>query len=159
MVPVKQVRDSPPSSRTGPAESKGADALRSAALVAMRNAYAPYSGFKVGAAVVNEAGRVFAGANVENSSYGLTVCAERSAIFQAIAAGSEHIGMLAIVADSATPAPSCGACRQVLSEFAEDAIIISYTLSGLSRMWSLSELLPVPFGKAALARSRTAQTR
>jgi cytidine deaminase len=95
-------------------------ALLKAAARAARNAYAPYSHFHVGAAIISEDGRVFSGCNIENASYGLTICAERNAIAAAISAGVRRISAIAIVADGTTPAFPCGACRQVLAEFAPD---------------------------------------
>lgn len=96
--------------------------LLAAAREARHHAYAPYSGYAVGAAVYCEDGRIFTGANVENASYGLTVCAERVAIFRAVSEGARRISALAIVTqDGGTP---CGACRQVLAEFADEDLVI-----------------------------------
>jgi cytidine deaminase len=95
-------------------------ALLKTAARAARNAYAPYSHFHVGAAIVSEDGRVFSGCNVENASYGLTICAERNAMAAAVSAGIRRISAIAIVADGTTPEFPCGACRQVLAEFASD---------------------------------------
>jgi len=111
-------------------------------------AYAPYSDFKVGAAVLTADGSVFTGCNVENASYGLTICAERAAIFAAVAAGHKDITALAIVADADKPVSPCGACRQVLAEFARGAEVFSANLSGGKRSWKTEELLP----DAAFAR-------
>jgi cytidine deaminase len=95
--------------------------LLAAAAAAMRNAHAPYSKFRVGAAVRTEDGRIFAGCNVENASYGLTICAERNAVFAAVAAGAKRIAAVAITASGPQPPFPCGACRQVLAEFAGPA--------------------------------------
>src|SRR6516162_4778763 len=96
-----------------------------AARAASERAYCPYSHFPVGAAVLTEAGRVFAGCNVENASYGLTVCAERSAVFQAVAAGERHVRAVVIYTPTPRPTAPCGACRQVLNEFGPDALVVS----------------------------------
>lgn len=107
-------------------------------------AYAPYSGFKVGAAVENSGGAVFGGCNVENLSYGLSICAERAAIFAAIAAGSAELVALAVVTDVPVPATPCGACRQVAAEFGIKKVILC-NLKGDKREVSLADLLPDAF--------------
>lgn len=107
---------------------------------ARENAYAPYSGFAVGAAVLGIDGRVFCGANVENLSYGLTMCAERVAVGAAVAAGVRGIVRVAVVADSAVPISPCGACRQVLAEFGEPELVLASRLEAV--VFSLAELLP-----------------
>ena len=110
------------------------------------NAYAPYSLFAVGAAVLTAAGRIFTGCNVENASFGLTVCAERIAIFKAITNGEERIAAVAIVAGGDLPAKPCGACLQVMSEFGgPDTIIVCATPEGRREDYRLSDLLPKPF--------------
>src|ERR1700722_3351278 len=106
------------------------------------NAYAPYSRFKVGAAILTGTGKVFAGVNVENASYGLTICAERSAIFAAVAAGETDVVSVAIATDGTEPTLPCGACRQVLSEFGESIQIIASTVDGKVQQFDLKELLP-----------------
>jgi cytidine deaminase len=108
------------------------------------HAYAPYSKFSVGAALETADGRVFTGCNVENISYGLTCCAERTAIFSALAAGASGFLHLVIVADSKTPVSPCGACRQVLAEFAPDLEITSANLQQHSFSANLRDLLPRP---------------
>ncbi|SDX74977.1 cytidine deaminase [Acetomicrobium thermoterrenum DSM 13490] len=113
--------------------------------VAMRgreNAYAPYSGFSVGAALLAQSGRIYAGCNVENSSYGLTICAERVALCSAVAQGERVFEMMIICADSIVP--PCGACLQVMAEFG-DMEIISFDMEGKFQRNRLSELLPQSF--------------
>ena len=106
------------------------------------HAHAPYSLFQVGAALESENGKVFSGCNVENISYGLTICAERNAVFAAVAAGACSFRRIVIVADSKEPVTPCGACRQVLSEFSENMEIISMNLQGKEFRATLAELLP-----------------
>src|SRR5438105_687248 len=117
------------------------DALLQAAWQAQKNAYVPYSHFAVGAAVLGESGKTYGGANVENASYGLTVCAERVAIFSAIAAGERAIGAIAVVGSAQTVTPPCGACRQVLSEFGAGIPVIGESPTGERRSWTIESLL------------------
>jgi cytidine deaminase len=124
--------------------------LVAAATAARERAYAPYSRFQVGAALLDDAGRVHAGANVENASYGLTVCAERSAIFAAVSGGVRRFVALAVVTSISPPATPCGACRQVLREFAPDLEIVTANLAGERRFTDLATLLPESFGPEAL---------
>jgi cytidine deaminase len=114
------------------------------ASAARLRAYAPYSNFAVGAAVQCKSDTVFAGSNIENISYGLTICAERIAISSAVAAGEREFVALAVVADTTEPIVPCGACRQFLAEFAPDLIIVSATLRGDQKIENLSHLLPDP---------------
>ncbi len=107
-----------------------------------KQAYAPYSKFQVGAALESDEGKIFGGCNVENISYGLTICAERNAVFSAIASGVRSFRRIVIVADSKEPVTPCGACRQVLSEFSEDMEVISINLQGHEFRATLTELLP-----------------
>jgi cytidine deaminase len=121
------------------------DPLISAALQARENAHAPFSNFKVGAAVEDATGRIHSGCNVENATYGLTVCAERIAIFKAISEGARGFKRVAVVADTDTLTPPCGACRQILWEFCGDVEIVLANLSGRSETLGLGELFPRPF--------------
>lgn len=116
-----------------------------AALAARRNAYAPYSKFRVGAAVLAGNGKIYTGSNVENASYGLTICAERVAVGKAVSAGQRNFIALAVVAPSATPFP-CGACRQVLAEFGDCVVVCADSRRPKRRhLQLLSELLPRSF--------------
>lgn len=126
-------------------------ALDAAALAAMRRAYAPYSDFPVGAALRSPDGRVFEGCNVENAAYGLGNCAERVALGAAVAAGAREFDLLVVASRDRRPAPPCGACRQVLAEFAPDLQVRSITSDGETAEWSLRELLPHAFGPNDLA--------
>jgi len=116
--------------------------LLSMARQARENAYAPYSKFAVGAALQTKGGRVFCGCNVENLSFGLSCCAERNAVFAAVAEGEREFDAIAIVADSKEPVTPCGACRQVLAEFNLDLEVCSGNLQGAIYTASLRELLP-----------------
>lgn len=113
-----------------------------AAIEVRKQAFAPYSQFAVGAALLDSEGGIHTGCNVENISYGLTLCAERGAVMSAVAAGRRSFVAIAIVADTAVPLSPCGACRQFLAEFAPDLKIVSATLTGKEELLSLSVLLP-----------------
>jgi cytidine deaminase len=117
------------------------------ARLAREKAYAPYSRFAVGAALLTEDGEIITGCNVENVSYGLTICAERVAAFTAVAAGRKIISGLALVADLPEPPTPCGACRQVLAEFAPKMWILCANLEGKQRIFRLTELLPEAFAE------------
>lgn len=119
------------------------------AIVARKKSYSPYSHFGVGAALVCEDGSIYEGCNIENASYGLTNCAERTAIFKAVSEGHTKFKVLAVVADTEGPCAPCGACRQVISEFEIPQIILS-NLKGNYRLVSLDELLPFRFGADSL---------
>ncbi len=125
------------------------DSLISAARTAQAHAYAPYSNFRVGAALESHDGAVFSGCNVENASYGLTICAERAAICAAVSAGVTRFRRAVVVSDVDPPAAPCGACRQVLAEFGLDLPIDGVGSRGTVR-WRLSDLLPVAFGPEQL---------
>jgi cytidine deaminase len=109
------------------------------------NALSRRSGFAVGAAIESDDGTVFGGCNVENSTYGLTVCAERVAIWKALSEGKRRFTAVAVVTGADEPTPPCGACRQVLWEFAGDVAVVSATTGGKRARWKLSELFPAPF--------------
>ena len=119
--------------------------LREAAMRALDNAHAPYSNFKVGAALLTRGGRVITGCNVENSAYGLAICAETLAVASAVSQGLTEFDEIAIASDDSEPTPPCGACRQVLNEFAPNISISSYTRDGKEASWTLEELLPHAF--------------
>jgi cytidine deaminase len=121
------------------------DALVAAARAARLLAYCPYSRFAVGAALEADDGRLFTGCNVENASYGLTICAERAAVLAAVGAGVRRFRRLVVVAEADPPVSPCGACRQVLMEFGADLAIESIGPTGRCQ-WTLAELLPKPFG-------------
>ncbi len=125
--------------------------LIEAAREASRAAYCPYSAFRVGAAVMSASGRIFSGCNVENASYGLTICAERNAVFQAVAAGETQL--VAVVVYTPTPVPTapCGACRQVLNEFGPEAEVWCVCDSEDAIRARLTDLLPRAFGPGNLA--------
>ena len=116
--------------------------LIGAAESARRNAYAPYSGFKVGAAILTQSANVFTGTNVENASFGLTMCAERAAVAAAVLAGERDFVSIAISTEGAEPAVPCGACRQVLAEFNPSIEITSMAAKGQTQNFRLNELLP-----------------
>ena len=121
------------------------DALIAAALAARENAFAPYSKFRVGAAIEDAEGRIHTGCNVENATYGLTVCAERVAVFKAISEGVRKFRRVAVAADTDRLTPPCGACRQILWEFCGDIEIVLVNLRGQTETYRLRDLFPKPF--------------
>ena len=133
-----------------PLDSSLVDRLVEAACHAREQAWAPYSGFRVGAAVA-AGGSVFIGCNVENAAYPLCVCAERHAIAAAVVAGITSIDGLAVVADTVEPAPPCGACRQVMAEFGDFPVIMASASNDRRVIVNVSELLPRAFGSGHLA--------
>jgi cytidine deaminase len=126
--------------------------LITAAFDAVKHAYCPYSRYKVGAAVLGGSGKIYAGCNVENVSYGLSCCAERVAVFKAISEGERKIQAIAVVLGSGDMPSPCGACRQVLYEFGKDADIIMCAKDGSAIIRKVSDLLLLPFDKDALMR-------
>lgn len=123
--------------------------LMKMAIEARQNAYAPYSHFAVGAALLAESGRVYTGCNIENASYGLTCCAERNAIFAAVGAGERRFKMLAVAADSPEPVAPCGACRQVIAEFGISLVVMG-NLKEETKTMTAEELLPYGFGQESM---------
>ena len=121
------------------------DALIAAALAARENAFAPYSKFRVGAAIEDTDGRIHTGCNVENATYGLTVCAERVAVFKAISEGVRKFRRVAVAADTDRLTPPCGACRQILWEFCGDIEIVLVNPRGKTETYRLKDLFPKPF--------------
>lgn len=115
------------------------------ALSVMRNAYAPYSNFKVGAVVKTKRGSVYTGVNIENASYGLTICAERVAVFKAVSEGDSEIEEVVVAVDSKEPVAPCGACRQVIAEFNPHARIVMVNTKGMKKETTLDKLLPDVF--------------
>ena len=126
------------------------DSLAAAALAARENAHAPYSQFRVGAALEDAAGRVHTGCNIENATYGLTLCAERVAVFKAISEGARSFGRIAIAADTDSLTPPCGACRQILWEFCGDIEILLVNPRGKTETISLKALFPRAFDASFL---------
>ena len=121
------------------------DSLIQAALLAREHAHAPYSHFCVGAALEESSGKIHTGCNVENATFGLTVCAERVAVFKAISEGARQFSRIAIAADTETLTPPCGACRQILWEFCGDAELILENLQGVRETMTIRQILPRPF--------------
>jgi cytidine deaminase len=126
------------------------DPLLQAALDVRKHAHAPYSKFKVGAAIEDETGRIHTGCNVENATYGLTLCAERVAVFKAISEGARKFTRIAVAADTERLTPPCGACRQILWEFCGNAELTLINLQGKSEMFQLKDLFPRPFDASFL---------
>ena len=126
------------------------DTLIAAATRARENAYAPFSNFRVGAAVRSKSGRIYTGCNVENSTYGLTVCAERVALWKALSEGEREFTQIAVVTSSEPPASPCGACRQLLWEYCGDIKVILANLQGFRKTLNLAEIFPRPFDQSSL---------
>src|SRR5271163_3719286 len=126
------------------------DSLIEAAIRARENAHAPYSHFKVGAAIEDGEGRIHTGCNVENATYGLTICAERVAVVKAVSEGVKGFRRIAVVADTDKLTPPCGACRQILWEFCGDAELVLANLQGLTETMRLSEIFPRAFDASFL---------
>jgi cytidine deaminase len=121
------------------------ETLISAARQARENAHAPYSNFRVGAALRATSGRIFGGCNIENASYGLTVCAERVAIFKAMSEGERNFSALAVVTDAEKLTPPCGACRQLIWEFCGDIPVTLSNLAGKTETVQMRDIFPKPF--------------
>ncbi|MCL6471677.1 MAG: cytidine deaminase [Firmicutes bacterium] len=115
------------------------------AAAARQEAYAPYSGFRVGAALLCDDGRVFSGANVENAVYGLSICAERVAVAKAVSEGCRRFEAMALIADGPTPCSPCGSCRQFLAEFGAETLVIMANTSGEIKRAKVKDLLPMAF--------------
>ena len=128
----------------------GSDELVAAARAARERAVADFSGFKVGAALETDTGEIITGCNIENATYGLTVCAERVAIFKALSEGKRSFTRIVVVADTESPTPPCGACRQIIWEFCGDIEVIIANLSEVKTSLAMRELLPLPFDKRLL---------
>jgi cytidine deaminase len=129
------------------------EAQITAALEVMERAYAPYSGFRVGAVLRASDGTEYAGCNVENSAFPAGSCAERGALSAAVAAGRRAFTTLVVATEATVPTPPCGICRQALVEFSGDLTIVSVTTGGARARWRLSELLPAPFTPASLSHT------
>ena len=126
--------------------------MRERAAAAMEQAYAPYSGFRVGAALLGTNGSIAEGCNVENASYPAGICAERAAVAAAVARGVRTFAAIVIYTEAEVPTPPCGMCRQVLVEFAPQLEVVSITRGGAQAQWSMSDLLPAAFTPTSLGR-------
>jgi cytidine deaminase len=135
------------SRRVGGGTQPDSAPLIHAARTARRHAQAGYSGFKVGAALETADGTIVTGCNIENATYGLTICAERVALFKALSEGHRHFRRIAVVADTGAPTPPCGACRQLLWEYGGDLDVILANLRRETARYHLQDLLPLPFDK------------
>lgn len=129
-----------------------AEDLIARATEARAQAYVPYSGFAVGAALLSSSGRVYTGCNIENASYGATICAERTAVAKAVSEGERGFAALAVVGDTQGPCAPCGICRQVLFEFAPDALVFMANLKGDVAVKTVRELLPFAFTESDVPR-------
>ena len=126
------------------------DTLVEAAVRTRENAHALYSGFKVGAALEDDSGRIHTGCNIENATYGLTLCAERVAVFKALSEGARKFKRIAVAADTDVLTPPCGACRQILWEFCGDVEVVLTNLHGVKESLRLKDLFPRPFDDSFL---------
>jgi cytidine deaminase len=126
------------------------DALIAAASKVRENAYAKFSNFQVGAALRTPSGKIYTGCNVENATYGLSLCAERVAIFKAISEGERRFDAIAVVTDTDTLTPPCGACRQIIWEFCGDVPVVLANLKGKTEILRMSQLFPKPFDSSNL---------
>ena len=126
------------------------DKLVAAARAARERAVADFSGFKVGAALETADGQIITGCNIENASYGLTICAERVAVFKALSEGHRAFRRIVVVADTASPTPPCGACRQILWEFCGDIEVVMANLAAVIATLQMKDLLPLPFDRRLL---------
>ncbi len=127
--------------------------LIEAAQKAKEYSYSPHSNFRVGAAIITQSGNIYTGCNIENSSFSLTICAERTAIFKAVSDGQRKFAAIAIVTDLKDPIPPCGACRQVLMDMAGDIDVIIAGNKGDNIVYKLSKLLPMPFNGSMLTQN------
>jgi cytidine deaminase len=127
-----------------------ADQLIAAAKTVRERAHAPFSHFKVGCALEDEHGNIYTGCNIENATYGLTLCAERVAVFKAVSEGAGKLKRIAVVADTENPTPPCGACRQILWEFCGDAELILENLAGKRETLTIKQIFPRPFDASFL---------
>lgn len=129
--------------------------LVQAAILARDHAIATYSGFRVGASIETADGRVFTGCNIENASLGLTVCAERVALWKALSEGERSFSRVVVVSDTDEPATPCGACRQLLWEYCGDIPLTMHSVRGITREKTMAQLLPDPFGSAHFSTGRS----
>jgi len=144
-VPLEDVESAP---------AEGETVLVDIARAARERALAPFSGFKVGAALETVDGQIITGCNIENASYGLTVCAERVALLKALSEGHELFTRIAVVTDAVRPVPPCGPCRQLLWEYCGDLQVILASLEEVGGRYQLSRLLPLPFDRRLLSSKR-----
>ncbi len=135
-----------------PRDERTMTLLRERAFAAMERAYAPYSNFKVGAAILSSDGSVIEGCNVENASYPAGICAERGAVAAAVARGNRSFEAVLIATEAEEPTPPCGICRQMLVEFSPHMLVVSVTRDGREAQWPLDELLPKAFTPHSLDR-------
>lgn len=140
--------------RTGASDAAAVRELVRYARQARRRAHAPFSGFAVGAALRTARGEIVTGCNIENATYGLTVCAERVALFKALSEGRDQFVRIAVVADTDAPTPPCGPCRQLLWEYCGDIEVVMANLSRETARHQLAALLPLPFDRALLGGAR-----